>query len=685
MERKFRIFSLVSFFFSLAATAALAASPAEWDVAGTPRTRESVEWIQGDTVERSYRFSDEGEPLDLAAFDSVVWSVVSITNMAEQWAGTTGTVSTAETAVVSFRLTQEESALPVGNYWGFVRGLAGPPATPRQTTLVQQGIRVRPGPDPDAIDVVRPTLLSAQVASNAAAIAELQVQVATNAANISSNAQELIWQAISLSGHEGRILGNERAIADLQAGTNTYATTGRVAAAEAAIAANAAAIAELEAAAGDCATHDEVASAVAPLATKEALAGLAEEVAAHPTNSFGLSAAMQEQVCKMDIFEVAMTPRLSDVGTTNETVSAEKSILARKVETTEWAGYLLTPDIQASKSDTNVVAYRALWNGTAYTNAAGEAFFRVDGGGAFGNLYATFGEASRLYLDIPRLTNDVVRTNYLYAGDTPGSLRAGCNAMTNALNAAGSRGWTPGGGNFLFGTNWDFSCVGHGDTPGHPFQATLITPRHAIVAGHCAPPIGTQFRWDGASLGYRTALVEKRRSLKGDKCVVLLDDYVDAPPALLLDGPRAASANLTLPEAAGGVPGLYVAAFHKGASAAVSRVTADLGRDASLEYLPATNALPAEIAGIDYVGGDSSSPVFLLPPDSERPVLLSCAWYTLGAGNGGGGPNWASEESWTFLMRAMDEMDAEMGQPTPRPARYDLNPWPAYNAPPTPQ
>lgn len=199
----------------LAATAALAASPAEWDVADTPRTRESVEWIQGDTVERAYRFSDEGDPLDLAAFDSVVWSVVSITNMAEQWAGTTGTVSTAETAVVSFRLTQEESALPVGNYWGFVRGLAGPPAMPRQTTLVQQGIRVRPGPDPNAIEIVHPTLLSAQVASNTAAIA-------TNAANISSNTVELYWQALHLSEHEGRLLANERAIEDLQAAAGNY-------------------------------------------------------------------------------------------------------------------------------------------------------------------------------------------------------------------------------------------------------------------------------------------------------------------------------------------------------------------------------------------------------------------------------------------------------------------------------
>ena len=446
-----------------------------------------------------------------------------------------------------------------------------------------------------------------------------------------------------------------------------YATTGEVAtvAAEldarvdtnaAAIATNAAAIAELEAV-----------------------------VATHPTNSFLLSAAMEPQEVAMDIFEVTMTPRLSDVGTTNETIAAEKSILAQKVETTDWAGYLLAADIQASKSETNTVSYQALYNGTTYTNSAGEAFFRVDGANSFGNLYALFGEASRLYLNIPRLTNDTVQTNYLYVADTPGSLRAGVNAMTNAVNAAGERGWTVGTENFALGSNWTFGCIGKGDSPGHPFQATLITPRHAIVAGHCAPPIGTQFRWDAASIGHRTAKVEKRRSLTGDRCVVYLDDYVDAPAALLLDGPSAASANLTLPESVSGIPGLYVAAFHQGTSVAVSRVTADLGLDATLQFLPATNALPTEIADIDYIGGDSSSPVFLLPPDSSRPVLVSCAWHTLGRGHGGNGPNWASQESWDFLMRAMNEMDVEMGYASPRPERYDLTSWPVYNTPPTPE
>jgi len=418
----------------------------------------------------------------------------------------------------------------------------------------------------------------------------------------------------------------------------------------------------------------------------EALEALAEEVAAHPTNSFRLSATMEEQTCLMDLFEVTFTPRLSTVGTTGEVVQA-KSIMASPVLSSNWAGYLLSADIQAAKSETNEVVYRSLFNGTLSTNDFGEVFWHVDGGGAFGNLRATFGEASRMYLNVPALTNgSVERTGYVYAADTPGSLRAGFNAMTNAVAEGAERCWTNGAGtNFLFGMNWTFDCIGQG-LGDHPFQATLVTPRHAIVAGHCAPPVGTEFRWtwnDGAAT--KKAAVEKRRSASGDRCVVFLDDYVGAPTALLLDGPAASSLNMPVPEDASGIPGLYVASFHKGANASVSRIAADLGRDASsVGYLPATNALPSEVAGVPYVGGDSSSPVFLLPPDTNRPVLAGCAWYTLGPANGGGGPNWASADSWRFLTNAIAEMDREWGQATFLPERYGLAGWPEYSDAPTP-
>lgn len=467
-------------------------------------------------------------------------------------------------------------------------------------------------------------------------------------------------------------------LAWLQDGIEGYIST------NATVSSNSAAIQGLWEAIGLATNLDAIAAIES---NRVAIAELAEEVATHPTNSFALSAAMQGQRIKMDLFDVTLTPKLADTGISTGAVSQALSVMAAPVVTSNYMGYLLTPTIYAATSETNEVRYTVLHEeGTLSTNELGEVFFRNSLSGLSG-VRADFGSASKVYRP-NRLTNSATTTNWIWTADATGTFREAVNA--SCLAADGEKELDPftttdtawrgtRNTNFFLGTNWDFRCMTV--TSDNGFAGTLVTPRHAIVASHCGAAIGQRLYFLAAG-SPESPTVTGRKSLGLDRCVVRLSYAVSTntyKPALLLDGPAAWQHYVTLPDNVSGVPGLYAVTFHRGRVGQVSRIATPLDKD-QLWLIPATNALPAAVAGMRFAGGDSSYPTFLLAPDTDRPILVGCSHAQ--AGGEGLTPNWASDESWRLLTNAIAELDG--GTAEYLPERYSLAGWPDYSDVPTP-
>jgi hypothetical protein len=410
----------------------------------------------------------------------------------------------------------------------------------------------------------------------------------------------------------------------------------------------------------------DIASNAAAIATNaETIAALQGTVGEIPTNSFPISAAMEEQQIRMDLFDLAFTPALAETGTSTGAVVQADSIMVAPVATSNYMGYLLTPTIYAMSSETNTVSYSVNRYGVLSTNALLEVFYRPTD--AINGMSATLGTTSKAYWSLPMLTNSALGTNWVYSADASGSLRAAFDDAAGSPAAGGEWQYYEDGDanpDWVFGTNWNFRCL----SKGRWYQLTLVTPRHAVGAKHVTPATGTTVIFgDGA-----THTVAATRDLGGDRCLVRFAQTSAVPPALMIDADAAWHANLTLPANASGVPGLRVLTFHNGSRAGIDRVRTSLDTH-TLDFHP------DGIEDRDWIAGDSSSPIFLLAPDTDRPILLSTAWYTRGAGGGGGGPNWCDGETWAAILATLAEWgDDEI------PERYDLSPWPAYGVPPAP-
>jgi hypothetical protein len=132
------------------------------------------------------------------------------------------------------------------------------------------------------------------------------------------------------------------------------------------------------------------------IATNAAAIAELEAGLAVATNAFALSAAMQEQTIKMDLFDIEFTPRLATTGDTTGEVAQAFSILAAPVATSNYFGYLLTPNIHASTSETNAMRYgREADSSTFLTNSLGEVFWSPNSVASV--LSAYFGTASKFY------------------------------------------------------------------------------------------------------------------------------------------------------------------------------------------------------------------------------------------------------------------------------------------------
>lgn len=247
---------------------------------------------------------------------------------------------------------------------------------------------------------------------------------------------------------------------------------------------------------------------------------------------------------------------------------------------------------------------------------------------------------------------------YRFVGPAPGSLLAACwsNVVGTASNAYAQgkgtalRTWPEGYGsgtehvpagwneNFWAKDLGDFSCISyHTDTrPGYPGgyyrPVTMVTPRHAIVADHWKPLIGSNVYFVGRSGAILTNQVVAYRNVAGDLTVARMAEAMPtnevAPAVLLASGWHGYLYGST--NALGNIFGVPVIGFDcaergflmnwmpwalkYGKTEAASR------DDGSFNLGSAGNGFPYYRA--EAVGGDSGSPVFW--PVDGRTVLLGC-------------------------------------------------------------
>lgn len=291
------------------------------------------------------------------------------------------------------------------------------------------------------------------------------------------------------------------------------------------------------------------------------------------------------------------------------------------------------------------------------------------------------------------------RTWYRFDGPAPGSLlAAGWNAVLVAASNAAPETWPkrnlrtwPDGtssADLFVRAGWntgcwawglaDYSCVSYWtDSDGdHGIYKplTLVTPRHAIVAQHYKPSVGSNVYWTGRSGAIYTNQVTAYRHIRGDLTVARLASPMpadDVGRATLLapgwSGYVLGSTNS--PADLFGFPAValdcsekaWLAQWRPSALARGSR-----SEDAGFQLGGASIPFSREAA----VGGDSGSPVFW-PIDGTNTVLLGCYYHP------NGGPLPSKSE--------VDEAIASWGD-AERCEEYDLGSggWTNYDTPPGP-
>ena len=186
----------------------------------------------------------------------------------------------------------------------------------------------------------------------------------------------------------------------------------------------------------------------------------------------------------------------------------------------------------------------------------------------------------------------------------------------------------------------DYSCVSYwtdsaGDRRGYK-PLTMVTPRHAIVANHYKPSIGSNVYWVGRSGAIHSNQVVDYRHVWGDLTVARLKrpmDTNDVGAAALL-APGWASYLRGSTGVCGGLFGFPCVGLDAGERAHLVswRPTAyrtGKGGDDShfLHDWPLESDIPYYRA--EAVGGDSGSPVFW-PIDGTNTVLLGCYQHPAG-------------------------------------------------------
>ena len=246
-----------------------------------------------------------------------------------------------------------------------------------------------------------------------------------------------------------------------------------------------------------------------------------------------------------------------------------------------------------------------------------------------------------------------------FVGPAPGSLLAACwsNVVGTASNAYAqgkstalrtwpegygsgtnhvSAGWNP---NFWAKDLGDFSCVSyHTDTRpgvqgGCVKPVTMVTPRHAVVADHWKPLIGSNVYFVGRSGAILTNQVVDYRNVAGDLTVARMAEAMStnevAPAVLLASGWHGYLYGSTNGlNNIFGVPVVGFNVYEQGylmnwtPTAIKFGKTAGSSRDDGTFALAGASSFAFPYFRAAGVGGDSGSPVFW--PVDGRTVLLGC-------------------------------------------------------------
>ena len=413
------------------------------------------------------------------------------------------------------------------------------------------------------------------------------------------------------------------------------------------------------------------------------------------SNPLPIFAEFGEQTLFADLFELSFeeTGNMGRESYTGE-VAQVRSILAVPGVTEEAGGWLVKAEILSTSRSDNEMRYSVADGiGTVSTNAWGDVM-AVPGEHGM-RLRAELGTAAEEceLAAVPA----VARTNWLYAADAPGSLRAEFNgAVSNGIDAEGTTilyEWTDPEAKTVrsnfFARAWDFSCVSswsdYGD--GYTQFATLITPQHAACANHWKRGAGAEVAFDSER---RRVLAAAQTGVE-DMTVLLLDRPVTNALPALLAGVGAGDCTLLPEEPVSGVPGIQAIALNQGWRAHVLRITSALDEANLHLYDGDTNALPESIALGHIRGGDSGSPVFLVTAGTNRPILTAVLYrasnygpkvppWTNGILSHAYGPNWSAPGSRAGILAAIARTEELAGIETEfSPEFFDVSDWPNYN------